>query len=79
MADSAGVGGKVSSVMQETRIFPPPAEFTTGQARAALSTSRKFIVPALEFLDSRGDTVRRGDSRQVVTQRKRFGTPPIPH
>jgi selenocysteine-specific elongation factor len=59
--------------------FPPPVEFTTGQARAALSTSRKFIVPALEFLDSRGDTVRRGDSRQVVTQRKRFGTPPVPH
>jgi selenocysteine-specific elongation factor len=59
--------------------FPPPAEFTTGEARAALSTSRKFIVPALEFLDSRGDTVRRGDARQVVTQRKRFGTPPVPH
>ncbi|MFZ4067797.1 MAG: SelB C-terminal domain-containing protein, partial [Phenylobacterium sp.] len=59
--------------------FPPPADFTTGEARAALSTSRKFIVPALEFLDSRGDTVRRGDARQVVTQRKRFGTPPIPH
>ena len=58
--------------------FPPPAAFTTGEARAALSTSRKFIVPALEFLDSRGDTVRGGDSRQVVTQRKRFGTPPIP-
>jgi selenocysteine-specific elongation factor len=59
--------------------FPPPAEFTTGEARAALSTSRKFIVPALEFLDSRGDTVRRGDVRQVVPQRKRFGVPPVPH
>ena len=59
--------------------FPPPAEFTTGEARAALSTSRKFIVPALEFLDSRGDTIRRGDVRQVVPQRKRFGVPPVPH
>ena len=59
--------------------FPPPAEFTTGEARAALSTSRKFIVPALEFLDSRGDTIRRGDVRQVVPQRKRFGVPLVPH
>ena len=59
--------------------FPPPAEFTTGEARAALSTSRKFIVPALEFLDSRGDTIRHGDARRVVPQRKRFGAPPVPH
>lgn len=30
--------------------FPPPADFTTGQAREALGTRRKFIVPVLEFL-----------------------------
>lgn len=59
--------------------FPPPAEFTTGEARAALSTSRKFIVPALEFLDARGDTVRRGDVREVVAARNRFGAAPVPH
>jgi selenocysteine-specific elongation factor len=59
--------------------FPPPTEFTTGEARAALSTSRKFIVPALEFLDSRGDTVRRGDVRQVTAPRNRFGPQPVPH
>ena len=46
--------------------FPPPAEFTTGEARATLQTSRKFIVPVLEFLDARGATVRQGDVRQVV-------------
>jgi selenocysteine-specific elongation factor len=59
--------------------FPPPVEFTTGEARAALSTSRKFIVPALEFLDARGDTVRAGDVRQVVGPRNRFGPGPVPH
>lgn len=58
--------------------FPPPSEFTTGQARAALSTSRKFIVPILECLDARGDTVRRGDVRQVLRSRNRFGPPPVP-
>lgn len=46
--------------------FPPPAEFATGEARAVLGTSRKFIVPALEFLDERGDVIRRGDVRQVA-------------
>jgi len=58
--------------------FPPPSEFTTGEARAALSTSRKFIVPVLEFLDARGDTIRRGDLRQVLRSRNRFGPPPVP-
>jgi selenocysteine-specific elongation factor len=46
--------------------FPPPTEFATGAARAALGTSRKFIVPILEFLDARGDTVRHGDVRRIV-------------
>lgn len=46
--------------------FPPPTEFATGAARAALGTSRKFIVPILEFLDARGDTVRDGDVRRIV-------------
>jgi len=46
--------------------FPPPTDFATGAARAALGTSRKFIVPILEFLDARGDTVRHGDVRRIV-------------
>ncbi|WP_411288686.1 selenocysteine-specific translation elongation factor [Phenylobacterium sp.] len=58
--------------------FPPPAEFTTGEARAALGTSRKFIVPALEFFDDRGETVRRGDLRQVADAQNRFGVPRNP-
>ncbi len=51
-----------------TAAFPPPCEFTTGEARAALATTRKFIVPVLEALDRRRETVRRGDMRRV-TQR----------
>jgi len=46
--------------------FPPPTEFATGAARGVLGTSRKFIVPLLEFLDARGDTVREGDVRRIV-------------
>ncbi len=48
------------------RTFPSPAAFTTGEARAALGTSRKFIVPVLEALDARGATVRESDIRRVV-------------
>jgi selenocysteine-specific elongation factor len=55
--------------------FPPPSEFTTGEARARLATSRKFIVPALEFFDARGDTLRRGDVRQVAGVEDRSGEP----
>ena len=47
-------------------VFLPPTEFATGAARATLGTSRKFIVPLLEFLDARGDTVRDGDVRRLV-------------
>ena len=47
-------------------VFPPPTEFTTGEARAALATTRKFIVPVLEYLDAQGRTQREGDVRQVV-------------
>ncbi|WP_293678622.1 SelB C-terminal domain-containing protein [uncultured Phenylobacterium sp.] len=56
--------------------FPAPATFATGEARAALGTSRKFIVPLLEFLDERGDTVREGDVRRMVENR--FGVPRNP-
>ena len=48
------------------RAFPSPAAFTTGEARAALGTSRKFIVPVLESFDARGATVRKGDVRRIV-------------
>lgn len=53
--------------------FPSPAEFTTGEARAALGTSRKFIVPTLEYFDAIGATVRRGDVRRLADAQNRFG------
>jgi len=48
--------------------FPPPQSFTTGEARAALDTTRKYIVPVLEYLDRLGLTRRDGDVRQVLTE-----------
>ncbi len=46
--------------------FPNAATFTTGEARAALETTRKFIVPVLEYLDTQGRTMRDGDLRRVA-------------
>jgi selenocysteine-specific elongation factor len=46
--------------------FPLGSPFATGEARAALGTSRKFIVPILEHFDVQGFTVRHGDVRQAA-------------
>ncbi len=43
--------------------FPGGTAFTTGEAREALLTSRKFIVPLLEHFDEAGITIRSGDLR----------------
>jgi selenocysteine-specific elongation factor len=46
--------------------FPPPTAFKAGEAREALATSRKFIVPLLEAFDERGWTLRDGDDRRIA-------------
>lgn len=45
--------------------FPFPQTFTTSEARTALGTSRRVIVPVLEYFDAQRVTVRDGDARQV--------------
>lgn len=45
------------------QAFPFPAEFRAGEARAVLGTSRKFVVPVLEYLDRHKRLVRRGELR----------------
>ena len=46
--------------------FPAPAIFTTSQARSTLGTSRRVVVPLLEYFDSTGVTLRQQDTRQLV-------------
>ena len=45
--------------------FPPPLDFTTSQARAALNTSRRIIVPVLEYFDAQEITMRAGNTRSI--------------
>lgn len=48
------------------QAFPSGVPFTTGEARSALNTNRKIIVPLLEFLDADGTTQRDGDVRYLA-------------
>ena len=44
--------------------------FTASESKEAIDTTRKFLIPLLECLDSRGFTRRMGDKRAIV---KRMG------
>jgi selenocysteine-specific elongation factor len=54
--------------------FPAPEPFTTSQARGALNTTRRIIVPVLEYFDARGITRRSGDTREMAAD---FPVPPL--
>jgi|GEM_PF-1423563 len=56
----------LADAAQTLRVaFPSSDSFTTSQARTALGTSRKIIVPVLEYFDRTGVTLRNGDARQM--------------
>ena len=42
-----------------------PEGFTASEARQSLETSRKFIIPILEWMDQQGWSVRLGDRRKL--------------
>ena len=50
--------------MRELAALPQP--FTTSDARQALGTTRRVVIPLLEHLDARGWTRRDGNTRTVV-------------
>ena len=54
-----------SAITSLQSAFPGRRPFKTGEARAALSTNRKIIVPLLEHLDVLGITRRDGDIRVI--------------
>ena len=47
--------------------FPPPAAFTASEAREALGTTRKYVMPLLGHLDKQKITLRRDDKRTLAT------------
>lgn len=59
-ADAVG-----SALEKLHRAFPGAESFTTSDARKALGTNRKTIVPLLEHFDRLGATQRKGDQRFI--------------
>lgn len=51
--------------------YPPPAQFSVSEARALLGSTRKFMIPLLEYFDGVGYTRRRGDKRMIVSKSER--------
>ena len=47
------------------RLTHIPAPFTASQAREALGTTRKFLIPLMEFFDQTGVTTRQGELRKL--------------
>jgi selenocysteine-specific elongation factor len=45
--------------------FPAGREFSASDARKALDTTRKTVIPLLEYLDRTGVTLRTGDTRRL--------------
>lgn len=57
----------VAAGAQLRAAFPAPQGFTTSQARTALGTNRRIIVPLLEHFDQNGLTTRTGDLRHITS------------
>jgi len=54
----------VASAEQKVRaLFAQKPELTASEVRQALGTTRKYIIPLLNYLDSRGITQRKGEVR----------------
>ena len=53
-----------------------PQPFTAAQARQALQTTRRVVIPLLEHLDRTGATVRLPDDRRTVRPREPAGQDP---
>ena len=56
-----------TQAMETLAALPQP--FTTSQARQALGTSRRVVLPLLAYLDANADTVRLPDDTRRVTSR----------
>jgi selenocysteine-specific elongation factor len=48
--------------------YPSPTTFTTSEARLLLGTSRKIIVPVLEYFDEQDVTLRQGNERSILKE-----------
>jgi selenocysteine-specific elongation factor len=51
------------------RLLTEKGGITTGEFRDLYGTSRKYVIPLLEYFDRTGVTIRVGDIRQLKQRR----------
>jgi len=57
---------QIEAIQQTMRDAFGKQQFTASEARQALGTSRKYIIPILEYLDASGFTKRNEDLRTIA-------------
>jgi selenocysteine-specific elongation factor len=70
-----GTGTLDRAVKTLRAAFPEGREFSAGDARKALATTRKTVIPLLEHLDRAGVTARTGDARRLRSTGPPTGRP----
>jgi selenocysteine-specific elongation factor len=55
----------VQKMISEINMAMKEKEFTAGEVRDLFGTSRKYALALLEYLDSKGITIRNGDQRRI--------------
>jgi selenocysteine-specific elongation factor len=51
---------------QLSETYPPPSQFTVSDFRKLTGSSRKYVIPLLEYFDRNRITIRAGDYRTLV-------------
>ncbi|MEE2857827.1 MAG: selenocysteine-specific translation elongation factor [Planctomycetota bacterium] len=57
------------AVKKLAQLFESEGAFSASQAKDALGTTRKFAIPLLEYLDKSGWTRRKGDRREIRSEK----------
>ena len=56
----------IDSIMQQlAQKYPPPNNFTVSDFRVLTGSTRKYVIPMLEYFDRNRITIRRGDYRAL--------------
>jgi selenocysteine-specific elongation factor len=50
---------------QLLEAYPPPSHFTVSDFRVLTGSTRKYVIPMLEYLDRNRITIRQGDFRSL--------------
>jgi selenocysteine-specific elongation factor len=57
----------VNSIKRQlSETYPPPSQFTVSDFRKLTGSSRKYVIPLLEYFDRNRITIRAGDYRTLV-------------